>query len=195
MSSASTIAKTELTYFRSPDLTANNDLLFSTIETSLEDAVGAAANFSQAPFFFDQTDIVTPDLAVTDLVSSSSTSLPLNSIIVIPDREWLEEVEAKAKLIDESSEVAEEMIESALTALEELKTQSVAAYDQIVEETKAAVEGADNAIARRLRVLPMTRRAPGPVTPAEPQNTPIALAVKACRERDEAAEARDEVRV
>ena len=154
VSSASTIAKTELTYFRSPDLTANNDLLFSTIETSLEDAVGAAANFSQAPFFFDQTDIVTPDWAVTDLVSSSSTSLPLNSIIVIPDREWLEEVEAKAKLIDESSEVAEEMIESALTALEELKTQSVAAYDQIVEETKAAILAQASDHKRRSRAPP-----------------------------------------
>ena len=154
VSSASTIAKTELTYFQSPDLTANNDLLFSTIETSLEDAVGAAANFSQAPFFFDQTDIVTPDLAVTDLVSSSSTSLPLNSIIVIPDREWLEEVEAKAKLIDESSEVAEEMIESALTALEELKTQSVAAYDRIVKETKAAILAQASYHKRRSRAPP-----------------------------------------
>ena len=155
VSSASTIAKTELAYFQSPELTANNDLLFSTIETSLEDAVGAAANFSRAPFFFDQTDIVTPDWAVTALISSSPTALtPLNSIIVIPDREWLEEVEAKAKLIDESSEVAEEMIESALTALEELKNQSAAAYDQIAEETKATILAQASYHKRRSRLPP-----------------------------------------
>ena len=59
--------------------------------------------------------------------------------------------------------------------------QEVAAMN--VEEQKEAVEGADNAIARRLRVLQMSRRAPAPVTPVEPQNTPIALALKACEER------------
>ena len=69
--------------------------------------------------------------------------------------------------------------------------QAVAQMD--LEETKAAVEGADNAIARRLRALQMTRRAPPPVTPAESQNTPIALALKACEERDEVVAARDAV--
>ena len=135
VSSASTIAKTELTYFQSPELTANNDLLLSTIETSLE----AATIFSRAPFFFDQTDIVTLDWDVTDLVSSSPTALAHLNSSIPDDREWLEKVEAKAKSINESSEVAEEMIESALTALEELKNQSVATYDQIAEETKAAI--------------------------------------------------------
>ena len=62
-----------------------------------------------------------------------------------------------------------------------------------LEETKAAVEGADNAIARRLREMQFRAARPAPVTPAEPQNTPTALAVKACRERDEVAAARDEV--
>jgi hypothetical protein len=62
-----------------------------------------------------------------------------------------------------------------------------------VEEQKEAVEGADNAIARRLREMQFRAARPAPVTPAEPQNTPTALAVKACRERDEVAAARDAV--
>ena len=61
------------------------------------------------------------------------------------------------------------------------------------EETKAAVEGADNPLARRLRELQFQAAPPAPVTPAEPQNTPTALAIKACEERDQAAAARDEV--
>jgi len=68
--------------------------------------------------------------------------------------------------------------------------QEVAAMN--VEEQKEAVEGADNAIARRLREMQFRAARPAPVTPAEPQNTPTALAVKACRERDEAVAARDE---
>ena len=67
--------------------------------------------------------------------------------------------------------------------------QEVAAMN--VEEQKEAVEGADNAIARRLRELQFRAAAPVPVTPAELENTPTALAIKACRERDEAAAARD----
>ena len=62
-----------------------------------------------------------------------------------------------------------------------------------VEEQKEAVEGADNAIARRLREMQFRAARPAPVTPAEPQNTPTALAVKACQERDKAVAARDEV--
>ena len=68
--------------------------------------------------------------------------------------------------------------------------QEVAAMN--VEEQKEAVEGADNAIARRLRELQFQAAPPAPVTPAEHQNTPMALAIKACRERDEAVAARDE---
>ena len=69
--------------------------------------------------------------------------------------------------------------------------QEVAAMN--VEEQKEAVEGADNAIARRLREMQFRAARPAPVTPAEPQNTPTALAVKACRERDEAVATRDAV--
>ena len=69
--------------------------------------------------------------------------------------------------------------------------QEVAAMN--VEEQKEAVEGADNAIARRLREMQFRAARPAPVTPAEPQNTPTALAIKACRERDEAVATRDAV--
>ena len=62
-----------------------------------------------------------------------------------------------------------------------------------VEETKAAVEGADNALTRRLRELQFRAAPPAPVSPVEPQNTPTALAIKACRERDEAVATRDAV--
>ena len=69
--------------------------------------------------------------------------------------------------------------------------QEVAAMN--VEEQKEAVEGADNAIARRLRELQFRAAAPVPVTPAELENTPTALALKACEERDEAVATRDAV--
>mmetsp|Transcript_11826 Transcript_11826/g.33741 ORF Transcript_11826/g.33741 Transcript_11826/m.33741 type:complete len:829 (-) Transcript_11826:2164-4650(-) len=138
VSSASTLAKTELAYHKENELAANNEalasLFFTTVEAALEDAVGAAANFSQSPLFFDQT---TSNNA-TDLVESSPTSLTLHSSIP-DDREWLEEVESKAKSINESSEVAEKMIAAALTALEEWKNQTAATYDQIAEETKTAI--------------------------------------------------------
>ena len=62
-----------------------------------------------------------------------------------------------------------------------------------MDEQKEAVEGADNAIARRLRELQFRAAAPVPVTPAELENTPTALAIKACRERDEAVATRDAV--
>ena len=69
--------------------------------------------------------------------------------------------------------------------------QEVAAMN--VEEQKEAVEGADNAIARRLREMQFRAARQAPVTPAPPQNTPIALALKACEERDEAVAAHDEL--
>ena len=61
------------------------------------------------------------------------------------------------------------------------------------EEAKAAVEGTNNSISQRLRGMQFQAAAPAPVTPAESQNTPTALVLKACEERDEAAAARDEV--
>ena len=55
------------------------------------------------------------------------------------------------------------------------------------------VEGADNALTRRLKEMQFRAARQTPVTPAESQNTPTALAIKACRERDEAVATRDAV--
>ena len=135
--SATLLAKRELAHIQNELL--NDDyltpLFVATVESTLDDAVETAANFSQVSFFSDtEVAIATP---TSELVESPlfqvSTSPPYN------DEGWLEEVEAKAELIDKSSEVAEEMIEAALTALDELKNQSASSFDQVAKDTKAAI--------------------------------------------------------
>ena len=110
-------------------------LFVATVESTLEDAVEAAANFTQVAFFSDATASIVPTSEHVESPSFQlSTSSPYND-----DKGWLKEVETKVDLIGKSSEVAEEMIEAALTALDEYKSQSTATFDQIAEETKAAI--------------------------------------------------------
>ena len=134
--SATLLAKREIAHL---ELNIDDDLapLFvTTVESTLEDAVEAAANFSQVSFFSDAAVTIGP--ASDDLAEMPSFQLspsaPYND-----DKGWLEEVGAKAESIDKSSEVAEEMIEAALIALDELKNQSASSLDQVAEETKAAI--------------------------------------------------------
>jgi len=110
-------------------------LFFHSVESTLEDAGAAAANFSRAPFFSHQAT----SSALVDSPSPLALLHPTTAISYDDDRGWLVEIDAKAQSIDRSSQVAEEMIDAALMALDELKDQSAANFDQIAEETKAAI--------------------------------------------------------
>ena len=133
--SATLLAKCEIAH-----LELNSDdhlapLFVATVESTLDDAVEAAANFTQVAFFSDATVSIVPTSEHVESPSFQlSTPTPYND-----DEEWLKEVEAKVALIDKASEVAEEMVEAALTALDEYKSRSTATFDQVAEETKAVI--------------------------------------------------------
>lgn len=133
--SATLLAKREIAQL---ELNSDDDLaplFIGTVESTLGDAVEAAANFSRLAFFSDATVSIVP---TSELAETSSLELSTPTSYN-DDEGWLKEVKTKVEMIGKSSEVAEEMIEAALTALDELKSQSTATFDQIAEETKVAI--------------------------------------------------------
>ena len=115
-------------------------LLFSLVDSTLQEAANATDRFSNSPLFLylpSATDITVGD------GRRLSTFVPPSSMKgtgrQFDDKSWSEEVHERAFSVEYASMEADNMVEAALRAMDEMKNQTTLDHDRVANETKAAI--------------------------------------------------------